>query len=778
MALAAATSAIIGILLAVLGGPALPASAHAETALAGFLAKSRPASLFPEADRFGPAEGSPPAVAAYKHGRVAGYIFLNTDYADGTGYSGKPIEILLAMDLSGTIRGAELVAHHEPIFLVGIPEARLRNFIKGYVGNNVLKPSLSTVRDGAVVDAISGATVTAMVVDDTIRHAGIAFARSRRLGGEAVTASAAPVRAVDPSLKGEEAWQALVGDGSVRSLKLDVGAVNKAFANSGNAEAAARPEPGEPQSAFIDLYVGLASAPVVGRSLLGADAYGQLAKRLKKGQQAVVIAGVGPYSFKGVGYVRGGIFDRIQLIQGDTTIRFRDRDYSRVAAIAAAGAPHFRDIGLFVLPEDAKFDPSAPWRLQLLVQRRIGAIKKAFLNFDLAYHLPERYLVPVAPEAAPAAGLATAAHASPVASQRGSATPVHGMAGDIPMWQRIWLSHTVEIGILLAAVGLLTLVFFFQDWLVKRPRLTDGIRLGFLVFSVVFIGGIAHAQLSVVNVFTFAHALMTGFRWETFLVDPLIFILWASVAAALLFWGRGAFCGWLCPFGSLQELLNKAAKLLHIPQISVPWGLHERLWPIKYIIFLGLFGTSLYSVGLAERLSEVEPFKTVIVLHFLRAWPFVLFAGLLLVAGLFVERFYCRYLCPLGAALAIPGRLRMFEWLKRYDECGSPCQRCAKECMVQAIHPDGHINPNECLYCLNCQELYFDDHKCPVVIEKRKKRERFEARQTGGTGAPPKPKPNGQPRPRYVGKAGTPVPVSGSGPDPKTDTTKEIPDVR
>ena len=61
----------------------------------------------------------------------------------------------------------------------------------------------------------------------------------------------------------------------------------------------------------------------------------------------------------------------------------------------------------------------------------------------------------------------------------------------------------------------------------------------------------------------------------------------------------------------------------------------------------------------------------------------------LLSAGLFIERFFCRYLCPLGAALAIPGRIRMFEWLKRWPECGSPCQRCAKECPVQSIHPEG-----------------------------------------------------------------------------------------
>jgi NosR/NirI family nitrous oxide reductase transcriptional regulator len=227
-----------------------------------------------------------------------------------------------------------------------------------------------------------------------------------------------------------------------------------------------------------------------------------------------------------------------------------------------------------------------------------------------------------------------------------------------------------------------------------------------------------------VNVLTYVNALITEFKWDYFLMDPLLFILWCSIAAALLFWGRGPFCGWICPFGALQELTNRGARWIGIPQVSVPWGLHERLWPIKYLIFLGLFGVSLYSLALGEQLSEVEPFKTAIVLRFIRDWPFVAFAVALLVAGLFIERFFCRYLCPLGAALAIPGRLRMFDWLKRYQECGHPCQRCANECPVQAIRPEGQINVNECIYCMHCQELYYDDHQCPVMIQKRLKREK------------------------------------------------------
>jgi NosR/NirI family nitrous oxide reductase transcriptional regulator len=76
----------------------------------------------------------------------------------------------------------------------------------------------------------------------------------------------------------------------------------------------------------------------------------------------------------------------------------------------------------------------------------------------------------------------------------------------------------------------------------------------------------------------------------------------------------------------------------------------------------------------------------------------------------------------LGAALAIPARLRMFDWLKRYHECGNPCQTCAHECPVQAIHPTGEINPNECINCLHCQVLYQSETTCPVVIKKLRRR--------------------------------------------------------
>ena len=699
--------------VALLTHTGFPAPAGAAGNLDRLIKKIDLKELFPGAERFDRLDETPPVIRARKGGELLGYVFLNSDFVSAIGYSGKPIHALIAIDTGAVIRGVRLAEHHEPIVLIGIPERKIAAVTEGYVGLDVA----DFLRDSSEhrVDIVSGATVTVMVIDDSILRSAIKVARTYGLGGleQEPEAPAGPAKVIDTSISTVEDWATLTGDGSLRRLRLTVGDINRAFEETGDLVAAQRPEPGAADAPYIELYAGLVSIPTIGRSLLGEAEYGNLKKRLKPGEQAILLAADGRYSFKGSGYVRGGIFDRFQVIQGDRSIRFRDRYHKRLRKVAAAGAPKLKEVDLFRIPADLAFDPAAPWRLELLVHRATGPTTKAFLTFDLGYNPPDKYFK------------VEAAADGPASEQ--PAKPASAGPDGRPLWQKLWDRKVVEIAILVTALVLLTLIFFFQNWLAKRPRLADRVRIGFLVFTLFGIGFYANAQLSVVNVMTFFNALITDFSWEYFLMEPLIFILWCSVAASLLYWGRGPFCGWLCPFGALQELLNRVAKAVRIPQVQVPWGLHERLWPAKYMIFLVLFGISLYSLAWAERLAEVEPFKTAIILKFVRDWPYVVFAVALLAAGLFIERFYCRYLCVLGAALAIPGRIRMFEWLKRYRDCGSPCQRCGNECMVQAIHPEGQINPNECLYCLHCQTLYHDDHRCPVMIQRRLKRERREA---------------------------------------------------
>lgn len=692
----------------------------ADSRLAEFASQVPATELVPGADHYGPVQGSPPVIKVFAGERLVGYAFVNADWVNSTGYSGQPIQILVGLATDGKIAGARLMAHHEPIVLIGIPPERIAAFIKGYVGRDVLNVSHAAPSERPAVDIVSGATVTVTVIAESMVRSAIRVARAEGVGGAAPTEAAA-VREIDPSHQAPADWIGLLGDGSVRHLNLSVGDVTEAFKRAGNQQAVDHPEADDPAAPFLDLYVAPVSIPAIGKRLLGDAGFAALQQSLKPGQQAILIAANGAYSFKGSGYVRGGIFDRFEILQGDNSIRFRDITHTRLGDIHAAGAPTFQDVDLFRVPEGSTLDPTQPWRLQLLAQRAFGARDKAFLTFDLSYELPQAYLKPAPTSAAAAAPSSTVDAAS-----------------EPPMWHMMWRAKIGQISVLLFAIGLLTAIFFFQDWLVRRPILYDRIRLGFMVFTLVWIGWYAQAQLSVVNVLAFLSALRTDLRWEYFLMAPLIFILWFATAASLLFWNRGAYCGWLCPFGALQELTNRIAKFLKVPQLKIPFGAHQRLTALKYIVFLVLFGISLSALGTAEQAAEVEPFKTAIILRFARGWPFVLYAGAMIASSLFVERAFCRYLCPLGAAMAIPARLRLFDWLRRYRECGNPCQRCGNECPVQAIHPEGHINPNECIQCLHCQMLYHHDQLCPVMIQRRLKREKLEATSSFAAAAPPR----------------------------------------
>ena len=671
--------------------------------LSRFLTKLEPQDLAQGADGFGPLHPDVPVAPVLAGGKTVAWAFLTSDFVGTTGYSGKPIHVVAAISPDAVLTGAQLVEHSEPIVLIGIPDSRMRALTEGYAGLD-LKAEAAAGGSAHDLDIISGATVTVMVIDDSVVRAGLKVARALGLGGLAPEASSGPPREVDMDQSATLDWSTLSGDGSIRRMTIDIGQINAAFAATGDERAIARPEPGDEGDTYIDLHAALVSVPTIGLSLLGENEYANLTEWLEPGEHALLLLGRGSYSFKGSGYVRGGIFDRFQLIQGDISARFFDKQHKRVLDLATADAPSFIELDLFKIPADIGFQPAEPFRIQLLAQRAVGPVEKTFLTFDLGYRLPEDYLLPAA---------------APAVAEDDSLTEAQAKAA---LWQRIWRDKTVEIGVLAVMLTVLTGVFFFQMQATRHERAFFWFRMGFLTVSLVWLGWIMNAQLSVVNLMALAGALRTSFTWDAFLLDPLVFIQWFAVAAALLFWGRGAYCGWLCPFGALQEITNRIGRAFRIPQVELPWGLHERLWALKYMIFLGLFGVSLASIPAAEKLAEVEPFKTAIILKFVREWPFVLFALAVLAAGLFIERFYCRYLCPLGAALAIPARIRMFDWLKRYSTCGSPCQTCANECPVDAIHPTGEINPNECVNCLHCQVLYQSEAKCPVVIRQLKRR--------------------------------------------------------
>ncbi len=681
---------------------------------------------YPQADKIVANKKVPSLFDAFKDDEQIGYLIINTNYTESIGYSGKPIHMAIGVDKDGVIRGIQLLKHSEPIVLIGIPESKLMKPFEKLIGYNVIKGFKEKTLEDNEIDIVSGATVTVIVMNDSIVSSVIKAFRSLSVIDQEEQA-AKETRTLKANMPNEKkTWQQLLDEGSVKNLHLTTAQVSQSFLDKGFTEAAKRVKTQDPNETFIDLYMGMVSIPEIGENLLGKGEYKNLKERVVDGQQAIVIAANGLFSFRGSGFVRGGVFDRFQIEQGDNTIRFRDQHYKRLRQLYAEGAPEFVEIGVFYLPKPSngksKFEVGDEFIFNLLISQSVGPREKLFFNAHLPYQLPDKFVDIVAPK--------------PVVKQlqyvpEGGQAKVERNAANMKLVKSIWKGKHTQVIILGILLTILTLIFFFQNQLTKSAKWTKIVRYSFLTFVLVWLGFINNAQLSVVNILTFFGALINNFDWSFFLRDPLVFILWCSVAASLILWARGAYCGWLCPFGALQELTNHIARKLKIPQITLPWGLHERLWALKYMIFLGLLGVSLYSIESAEHLAEVEPFKTSIILKFQRTWPFVVYGLSLLVIGLFIERFFCRYLCPLGAGLAIPAKLKLFDWIKRYpNDCGSPCQVCAKECMVQAIHPEGNININECVNCLHCQVRYVDEEVCPVMVKKRKKRERREARES------------------------------------------------
>ena len=665
---------------------AVPADGAVENAPMAFR------DVFPSATHAGPVAGSPPAAPVYRGDDRLGFAFYSRSVAASVGYSGKPLNVLIGLDLDGRITKAILIEHNEPILAIGLSDADLQTFTRQYNGRDIRAPirvSTRAPRSTNAIDAISGASVSSVVLNDAIMRSARAVARSRGILGESG-------HKLDFDAFSVANWNELTQEGSIFRRRLSI--ADAAAKLAGNARL--YPEgagPSDPTAPFIDIYMGLATPVRVGRNLIRDQVFNDVTARLSDGDQLIFVAASGAYSFRGRNFRKLGYFDRIQIIQGARSFRLAAEEYVRIDRLKMADAPEFRERALFILRKSAGFTPLEPWRIDISFSglRPNGA--KSFAAVSQTYELPRRYLRTVA-----------------VADTDSTARPI---------WWQIWQDRLVEIFAAAIALTVLTAFFFFQDWGARHRTLYNYSRNLFLIFTLVGLGWFAGAQLSVINVLTFTRSILGQFHWDFYLLEPLIFILWSGTALSLLFWGRGAFCGWLCPFGALQELLANFASKVRLPQYRLPWGLHERVWPLKYIIFAGLFALFLGREDLAMQGAEVEPFKTAIVLGFDRTWPFVAYAVAVLAIGLVINRFFCRYICPLGAALALPARLRMFEWLKRRWQCGLQCHICADQCPLQAIHPDGHINPNECIYCLKCQVIYNDDTVCPPLVEKRKRKD-------------------------------------------------------
>ncbi|MBQ7059094.1 MAG: FMN-binding protein [Firmicutes bacterium] len=187
-------------------------------------------------------------------------------------------------------------------------------------------------------------------------------------------------------------------------------------------------------------------------------------------------------------------------------------------------------------------------------------------------------------------------------------------------------------------------------------------------------------------------------------------LVWIGIVIpATMVWGR-FFCGWLCAFGAMQELLAFIARKLKIPQLRINEDLDEMLRRMKYVVLgaLVIIWTLKISIdafspwfvfGQYSSISGSTTFS-----HLLTFGGVLLF--LIIIGSLFSERVFCKYLCPLGGILHISSKLRLFKIKKRRRLCVD-CTHCSKACPME-IEVDQETSDaksdafSECINCFRC----------------------------------------------------------------------------
>ncbi len=466
--------------------------------------------------------------------------------------------------------------------------------------------------------------------------------------------------------------------------------IDQAFA--GSLWAADDPEArADPGGLYLDLYVADLGIPSVANALVDEETRRLMASAVRDYEEPILVMTNGRHQLLDPDFIRNTAPDRIGVRQDGYPIAVRDAD---VDTTLNEGMPGFDQMIMLRLDTRLGFDPGSAYELYLRAVRDHGMFMPERGTRDLPLQItpPERFF-----QEPPA-------------------------VVTVPVWREAITERRLDLLVLAVfAGGLFWLLWRRQRALASHPMF-GSFRLAALAAMTVFVGWYGQGQLSIVTPLATLGSMISGGGFLFLLYDPFSLLLWAVVLVSLLVFGRGFFCGWLCPYGALQEFSHRLGRALKLTEVRLSDRWDRRLKYVKYGALALLVTATLISTPLADALVELEPFKTAITLGFVRDWPFVVYALLWLILGVVLFKPFCRYVCPLGAFLALSDRLRRFAWIERRVECGSPCQLCKVRCAYQAIEPTGRIDYGECFQCLDCVTIHDDEKTCvPLVLAARRR---------------------------------------------------------
>ncbi|MCH4888072.1 4Fe-4S binding protein [Acidaminobacter sp. JC074] len=160
------------------------------------------------------------------------------------------------------------------------------------------------------------------------------------------------------------------------------------------------------------------------------------------------------------------------------------------------------------------------------------------------------------------------------------------------------------------------------------------------------------------------------------------------------------FCGWMCPFGFVQDIAARIRSFLKIKPIKVSDKLNDILKYSRYLIYL----VSLTGLGfLVVKLSILDPFSTMQTLITFKSIQIISLVALCLftLMSLFIDRFFCRFFCINGAQYSLLSIGRLFT-ITRNDKCVK-CKKCERNCaMAIKITKRKEINDLNCIRCHEC----------------------------------------------------------------------------
>ena len=285
------------------------------------------------------------------------------------------------------------------------------------------------------------------------------------------------------------------------------------------------------------------------------------------------------------------------------------------------------------------------------------------------------------------------------------------------------------------ALDISLFVAFATLVMVSFLRKSVALKYVTLVFAVIYMGRMKAYMLSVVNVFGVLGGGVSAAKLPFGEEAPTLGAIGAALASSLppfafslawyafavfavvttIIWGR-VYCGRVCAFGALTQLIDAVVPKRF--QIEIPAKLEARASYIKYGILFGAIGVYFVTSEITFY-RYIEPFW----LFTFDATPVLwVMVGVLLVASIFVRNLYCRFLCPLGAALGLISKVTTVRPIKRWSEC-SQCALCEKTCEWGAIRKR-QIVKAECVRCDDCEILYDDKQRCPHWLLELKRKAR------------------------------------------------------